>query len=42
MGGWGVVGAGLGGRLCVKKLGVLKKVGSTEWRCDKVNTLNVA
>ncbi len=29
--------AGLGDRLCVKKLGVLKKVGSTSFRCDKVD-----
>jgi hypothetical protein len=26
-------------RLCVKQLGVLKKVGSTEWGCDKVDVV---
>jgi hypothetical protein len=33
--------AGMGDRLCVKKSGVLKKVGSTSFRCGRVGAENI-
>jgi hypothetical protein len=34
--------AGMGDRLCVKESDVLKKVGGTSFRCDRVGAQNMA